>query len=296
LAGAFQTSREIFENPIWKNIVEFRLFFLIYGNAVFSEEGYRVSDDLILQRGEWLRSTRKLQDDLTYIENRQVKTYSTSVLHRAIVSLVKAQRICTRKHELGTVFTVVNYDVYQGFIGYKKENLERNLEQHQNSVGTVLEQSGNNNKNVNKDKKDKKDKENIYPSEFELFWEAYPRKVEKARALKAWKALMNKKVVPDDLISCAMNYDAYCTYNQTEQRFIKHPATFLNNSYEEYKTPFLIHSKGGQAGEVNKRSVRPGEGTQIGRVGEGPLSRRAMEQIERERHIDHGIDESALPF
>lgn len=49
--GAFQTSRELFENPIWQNIVEFRLFFLIYGKAVFAEEGVKVSDDLTLQRG-----------------------------------------------------------------------------------------------------------------------------------------------------------------------------------------------------------------------------------------------------
>lgn len=145
MGGSFQTNREIFENPIWKNIVEFRLFFLIYGNAVFSEEGCRVADDLLLQRGQWLRSTRKLQDDLTYIENRQVKTYSTSVIHRAILSLVKAQRLCTRKHELGTVFTVHNYEQYQGFSGNRGKQLGTEL-------GTVEEQSENNNKNVKNDK------------------------------------------------------------------------------------------------------------------------------------------------
>jgi uncharacterized phage protein (TIGR02220 family) len=155
MSGAFQTTRDIFENPIWKNIVEFRLFFLIYGNAIFSEEGYRVSDDLILQRGQWLRSTRKIQEDLTYIENRQVKTYSTSVINRCIKKLEREQRICTKSHELGTVFTMLNYEQYQGFMNYKKENLERNLEQYQNSVGTVEEQSGNNNKNVIKGNKEK---------------------------------------------------------------------------------------------------------------------------------------------
>lgn len=147
MAGAFQTSREIFENPLWKNIVEFRLFFLIYGMAVFSEEGYRMADDLFLQRGEWCRSIRKIQEDLTYIENRQVKTYSVSVIQRAILSHVKAQRICTRMHKLGTVFTVVNYEQYQRFDSYKKKELGTEL-------GTVLEQTRVNNKKVKKVKKD----------------------------------------------------------------------------------------------------------------------------------------------
>lgn len=148
MKGAFQTSRELFANPIWKNIVEFRLFFLIYGNAVFTEKGVRLADDLVLKRGEWCRSTRKLQEDLQYIENRQVKTYSTSVINRCIKKLEKSQRIRTRIHELGTVFTVINYEQYQGFGGTKVQNLEQDLEHSGNSVGTLEEQQRNNNKNV----------------------------------------------------------------------------------------------------------------------------------------------------
>ncbi|WP_138751768.1 hypothetical protein [Paenibacillus sinopodophylli] len=143
--GAFQTSRELFENPIWQNIVEFRLFFLIYGKAVFAEEGVKVADDLILQRGEWLRSTRKLQEDLQYVENRQVKTYSVSTINRTISRLVRLQRVCTKTHELGTVFTVLNYEQYQGFGGYRNMELGTQL-------GTVTEQTRNNNKNVKKEK------------------------------------------------------------------------------------------------------------------------------------------------
>ncbi|MDG0791940.1 hypothetical protein OMP38_14565 [Cohnella ginsengisoli] len=157
MGGSFQTSRDIFDNPIWKNIVDFRLFFLIYGQAVFAEEGVRLAEDLVLQRGEWCRSIRKIQEDLTYVENRQIKTYSTSVISRCIKRLEASQRICTRSHELGTVFTVLNYDQYQGFGGSQKQNLERNLEQSGNSRGTVEEQSGNNNKNVKNDNKENKE-------------------------------------------------------------------------------------------------------------------------------------------
>lgn len=168
MSGAFQTSREIFDNPIWKNVVDFRLFFLIYGQAVFSNEGVRLADDLVLQRGQWCRSLRNLQKDLEYVENRQVKTYSLSVLNRCISRAVASQRLCTKTHELGTVFTVVNYELYQGFGGYKKYNLEQDLEHSGNSRGTVEEQSGNNNKNVKKEKNDKNDKKEYHEDTVEL--------------------------------------------------------------------------------------------------------------------------------
>jgi hypothetical protein len=183
MSGAFQTSREIFNNPIWKNIVDFRLFFLIYGQAIYSEEGYRMSEDLFLERGQWCRSVRKLQDDLTYIENRQIKTYSLSVISRCIKRLVDSQRVCTKTHELGTVFTVVNYESYQGLHNYKNDNMERNLEQSGNGGGTVGEQSGNNNKKENKEKKVKKVKEVvlkcIHASLVSLSKDEYPKLVEK---------------------------------------------------------------------------------------------------------------------
>ena len=92
MAGAFQTSREIFENPIWQNIVEFRLFFLLYGKAIFNEEGYQ-QGKIKIEKGQWLRSYRNLQNDLEYIENRSIKKYSLSRIKRAIDNLIKEERI-----------------------------------------------------------------------------------------------------------------------------------------------------------------------------------------------------------
>lgn len=167
--GAFQTSRELFNNPIWQNILEFRLFFLIYGNAIFSDEGHRVDDTLTLQRGQWLRSTRKLQEDLQYIESRAVKQYSTATINRAIKRLVTLQRVCTKTHELGTVFTVLNYEQYQGFEGYSKEPSETGSE-------TATKQKRNNNKNV-EERKESKDIKHIE------FFEKYTSNSELIKAL-----------------------------------------------------------------------------------------------------------------
>ncbi|WP_062519468.1 hypothetical protein [Paenibacillus jilunlii] len=257
MAGAFQTSREVFENPIWKNIVDFRLFFLIYGNAIYAEEGYKQSEDLFLQRGEWCRSIRKLQSDLEYIENRQIKTYSVSVISRCIKRLEQSQRIRTRIHELGTVFTVVNYEQYQGFESYRKHNLEHNLEQSGNSGGTAAEQSGNNNKKVNKDNKVKKESIKTYTPEFDEFWNVYPRKLGKVEAFKTWTKVIKNGETPELIIKCATNYATDCENKQTEQQYIKHPKTFLND--ERYKDYTLIAVGGGNSGKYGAGYAGPSE-------------------------------------
>lgn len=158
--GAFQTSREIFSNDIWQNIVEFRLFFLIYGKAIFASE-VKVGG-VEVKRGQWLRSIRNLQSDLEYKENRSIKKYSTSTIDRAIKNLVKSERIKVETTELGTLFEVVNYAKYQEFDNYKNciENAERTVaKQQENSSETVTKQIENNNKNVKNVKKVKEIKE-----------------------------------------------------------------------------------------------------------------------------------------
>ena len=66
-------------------------------------------------------------------------------------------------------------------------------------------------------------------SEFDAFWNAYPRRIGKQVALNAWeRVLKNKTYQPKDLLDAAMEYAEQCKQNQTEEKFILHPATFLN--------------------------------------------------------------------
>ncbi|QHM51361.1 hypothetical protein C7M41_00031 [Pediococcus acidilactici] len=146
MKGAFQTSREIFENPIWTDVIKFRIFFYIYGNAVFAKEGTQVGD-IHLKRGQYLRSYRNLQKDLTYMEKRAFKTYSISTIESKIKQLVKENRIQIESTDYGTLFTVLNYEEYQGFERYQKPLSE----QQPHSNRTTSERHPNNNKNVNKD-------------------------------------------------------------------------------------------------------------------------------------------------
>ena len=153
MSGVFQIDREIFEHGIWNNVAEFRIFFYILGNAVWKEEG-KDYGNVHVGRGQYLRSYRNLREDLMYMDNNAIKYYSLSYIKKITDKLVLDERIEKEETELGTLFTVVNYSLYQGFDRFKDDSRERS----ENGARTEQEQNKNNKK---KDKKVKNDK-NIY--------------------------------------------------------------------------------------------------------------------------------------
>ncbi|MET3659625.1 hypothetical protein [Sporosarcina psychrophila] len=215
LGGAFQTSRQIFDNPIWQDVPKFRIFFFIVGNAVFSKKGVRIGD-VVIQRGQFLRSLRNLSEDLQYIENRKIKKYSISTISRKISSLVDEERLKIEETELGTLFTIINYDRYQVLDNYKKQP-ETALEHSGNTDGTVSEHSWNNNKNVKKDKNDKKVLKDIEQDElarqFDTLWKMYPNKKGKAKALLSFKSATKKGVEYQTIENGLKDYVNYCNAN-----------------------------------------------------------------------------------
>lgn len=86
------------------------------------------------------------------------------------------------------------------------------------------------------EKQKKRKKQEDYTEDFEEFWTSYPRKVEKKTAYKAWNARIKNGTNPQEMIQAAKNYARYCQLNGTEERFIKHPSTFIgpNEPYKEY--------------------------------------------------------------
>ncbi|EAD7550647.1 hypothetical protein EQB12_08175 [Listeria monocytogenes] len=152
MKGAFQMSREIFENDIWSDVIKFRLFFYIVGNAVFSENGV-MKGGIQIGRGQYLRSFRNLREDLLYYDNNAEKFYSLSTIKEKIDELVREERLEITTTKLGTLFTVRNYALYQDLNNYSGTSSERLPNSHR----TATEQPPNNKKNVKKDKKDNKD-------------------------------------------------------------------------------------------------------------------------------------------
>ena len=87
--------------------------------------------------------------------------------------------------------------------------------------------------------------QSTYPDDFLEFWAVYPRKVEKGKALKAWRARLRERledgqaITPEVLQRAAAHYAEHCQGNGTEQRYIKHPASFLSKDqpFAEYLVP-----------------------------------------------------------
>ncbi len=179
MAGVFQVDREIFDNRIWQNPAEFRLFFYVLGNAVWSEEGVKYGD-ILIQRGQYLRSYRNLREDLMYTKNNAFKYYSLSHIKKIIDKLVADGRLEKEETDLGTLFTVVNYCKYQGFDRF--ENVDQ--EQIKNGERTEREQNKNNNK------KDKK-VNNIY-----IAFDSYSDNADLRQALRDYSIMRNKIKAP----------------------------------------------------------------------------------------------------
>ena len=85
---------------------------------------------------------------------------------------------------------------------------------------------------INKKKTKQKKKEN-YSTEFECFWEVYPRKSDKGEAYKKYLTRLKDGWSPEQLLTAAKKYRAQIITNKTDQRYIKLCKTFLSDT-----TPF----------------------------------------------------------
>lgn len=76
-------------------------------------------------------------------------------------------------------------------------------------------------------------KTDSYDSNFNEFWEVYPRKIGKADAYKCYKARLKDGWSPKEIKQAAEKYRDLCIQKHTEKEYIKHPKTFLSAT-----TPF----------------------------------------------------------
>jgi hypothetical protein len=70
---------------------------------------------------------------------------------------------------------------------------------------------------------------------FDAFWSAYPRKLNKRKAQRAWTAQMRNPplagydhdALADDMTKAATTYAEWCARDHVDPTFIKHAATFI---------------------------------------------------------------------
>jgi predicted transcriptional regulator len=77
---------------------------------------------------------------------------------------------------------------------------------------------------------------------FDDFWAAYPRKVGKGQARKAYAAALKRGVTAEQLIAAATAHAAYHAAARTPAQYVPHPATWLNGERYDDELPDLSAS------------------------------------------------------
>lgn len=76
------------------------------------------------------------------------------------------------------------------------------------------------------------------PVGFDRFWQAYPRKVNKPGAVKAFARLRADDAMIDAIVTAVQKQAASQDWRKDEGRFVPHPATWLNGRrWEDMTTP-----------------------------------------------------------
>ena len=133
------------------------------------------------------------------------------------------------------------------------------------SVGLTTQKCGsdyliNNNTHDNTHDTKRARAETDFSDEFEEFWEAYPRRMEKQRAYACWKARLKDGIAVSDMIAAAKNYAKFCQVNGTALKFMKQPGTFIgcNVPYQDWITPPAeLMEKGNTNGRDTRHNTRP---------------------------------------
>ena len=107
------------------------------------------------------------------------------------------------------------------------------------SVTTVTEQRSNGNANTVTEGRKKKNSAAVRDERFDRFWKAYPRKVGKASARKAWAKLKPSAELTGQMIKTLTWQKGTEQWTKDNGQFIPYPATWLNQGRweDERETP-----------------------------------------------------------
>jgi len=224
--GHILIARQLSNSRIWiKQPLFLKCFLWILINANHTD---RVKRGNAYKRGEVVTSYDDIIKGVSYYYNRKhimptVKQIRVILAWLASEGMIEVQPLRDFENDatelpnrgrptvrtgayLGIKIVVVNYDTYQTSENYKGRHR-----------GRPSSLQGHNNNNEKKEK-------DIYTSDFLSFWSAYPRKVGKRAAFKAW--------IKSNQPSLTVILESIERQKQTEQwkdeKFIPHPATWLN--------------------------------------------------------------------
>ena len=163
-----------------------------------------------IEAGQFVTSLANLADE-TGLTVQQVRT--------ALEHLISTGEVTNKSQSKYRIITVNNWNCYQEDNRVDNKQITNNQQTNNKQVTTIEERE---------EIKKKNNSNNIYNNAFEIFWSAYPNKKGKDRAYKCYLQRVKEGFTEEQLLTACQNYATYCERRGTEQRYIKHPSTFLS--------------------------------------------------------------------
>lgn len=184
---------------------------------------------VVVERGSFITSVRKLQERWKWSNTKAI----------AFLDLLESEQMIVKKSDTKkTVITLTTYDIYQG---------EDEEKRHENDTETTQKRTNKNEKNYKNDKNLKKEDLKDSP-QFDEFWNMYPRRVGNADALTAWNNAIKRNADPNEIYKAVANYKINIQQSETETKYIKHPASFLNKDrWKDYLKLTVLNGGGNGA-------------------------------------------------
>lgn len=140
------------------------------------------------------------------------------------------------------VITVIKYDDYQNLTDKSTDNQQTTNKQiNKQTTGktTANQQHNNNDNNDNNVDNDNNETMEQYTCDFDfdVFWNEYPKKVDKQAALKAWKKIKPDEGLMQQIVASVRKWKASDQWNKENGQYIPYPATWLNKRRWEDEVP-----------------------------------------------------------
>ena len=239
MAGGFiKLHRQILNWEWYLDTNTFRLFIHLLLKANYENSSFQ---GRIIRRGQLVTSLTGLAAG-TALTVRQVRDSLDKLKMTGEVTCSSTSRY--------TVITVVKYDDYQSSDTQNGTQMTRQTAdkwqtddtQNDTPSGTQTSRetaTSKEYKNIKKERNKEKKKDNSLSGEtgFEVFYSAYPKKVAKPDALKAWLKLKPDDDLFREIITGLYKWIASDQWQRDDGRYIPYPATWLNHQRWEDDVP-----------------------------------------------------------
>ena len=205
--GWIKLHREIMDNPVFRKptVSHYFSYCLLKANHEDKETIWN-GKKMLIERGSFMTGRKQAAKD-TGLSEQNIRTALTILELQGIL-----QKSTTKSTNRFTYLTICNYDKYQG-----RESKGNHQTNHQSTSNQPQTRTNKNEKN------------NIYDEKFNKFWKAYPLRVGKLCAAKAFKKINPDTTLLELMIKKIEEKKLQDDWQNSKGQFIPYPAKWLND-------------------------------------------------------------------